>query len=221
MNTKYTFYCTYFEYGKFYKTIYEKVLKRDDYINNTLIEYLSNKIYNYYISGEIFDLVIIYKEKTDKEVSDITLIKTVEGRLIFDDDTNYQLMKIKSENYNTLKEIEKLKTEQKVLEKRNYSSIWIDPFGESYNVGFAEHNEFASKWIRENLGKEIWQQILHSYGTYFYEVLEERGWIRILGWTDPPTFVYNSINPKQKETLREYCVSNDVPYEAFPKILKT
>lgn len=48
------------------------------------------------------------------------------------------------------------------------------------------------------------------------------GWIRILGWKDPPVFVLpTQINPKQKQSLREYCFSNNVNYQDYPEILKS
>jgi len=39
------------------------------------------------------------------------------------------------------------------------------------------------------------------------------GWARILGWTDPPTFVLpNKIGPKLMKAIKDYCQSNGVKY---------
>ena len=48
---------------------------------------------------------------------------------------------------------------------------------------------------------------------YPYEELESRGWCRILGWTDPPSFVIpKKINPKLKTAIKDYCHNNGVNY---------
>jgi len=42
--------------------------------------------------------------------------------------------------------------------------------------------------------------------------LEKRGWTRILGWTDPPSFsLPTHIGPKQKKAIKD-CQSNGVDY---------
>lgn len=57
---------------------------------------------------------------------------------------------------------------------------------------------------------------------YNYEILQDKGWARILGWTDPPTFVLpNKITPKIKLALKDYCLASDVAYKDFPEILKS
>ena len=59
-------------------------------------------------------------------------------------------------------------------------------------------------------------------GKCCHEILEILGWVRILGWKDPPSFVLpNKITVKQKQVLRDYCLNNEVPYNAFPEILKS
>jgi len=50
---------------------------------------------------------------------------------------------------------------------------------------------------------------------YAYEQLQEDfGWLRILGWSDPPSFVFPlKFTPKQKIAVRDYCMREriDVP----------
>ena len=48
------------------------------------------------------------------------------------------------------------------------------------------------------------------------------GWVRILGWKDPPVFVLpDNITPKQKQSLREYCLTEKLKYKDFPEVLKS
>jgi hypothetical protein len=88
-------------------------------------------------------------------------------------------------------------------------------------VGFACHSEFATEWLEENLGKEEYRKLQLNHSKYPYEHLHDRGWSRILGWTDPPSFVLCKITPSVKISLREYCIHNSVKYEHWPNELKS
>ncbi len=105
--------------------------------------------------------------------------------------------------------------------KKEYQSVWINPYGKTYKIGFAEHNNFACHWLREN-NKEAYRHVTNSFNRYYYEYLQDHGWTQILGWTNPPTFVIPSrISPNVKNSIREYCISQKVSYEFFPEILKS
>lgn len=121
------------------------------------------------------------------------------------------------------KEGEVLRKELDVLkpkEKREYESCWVSPVGKVYQVGFAQHNEWAAEYLQENLPDE-YTKSLNSFNKYFYESLQDLGWCRVLGWTDPPTFVF-AQNPTRavKEALKEYCYRNKVDYSGWPEELK-
>ena len=106
--------------------------------------------------------------------------------------------------------------ETKIPKLRQYQSIWMDRSGVVYNVGFACHEEFA----QDILDKRD-EKLDRSEHYYAYEVLQDEGWIRVLGWCDPPVFVLpDRITPSQKTALREYCQSQNVTFTAMPEILK-
>jgi len=134
--------------------------------------------------------------------------------------------KLKASIVNLNKEAEKLRAEinkkEPVKEEKDYPSCWIDTSGTKYVVGFSCHNDFAGEWLMENKGEDWYEKHVSDSGRYDYEVLQGLGWIRILGWTDPPTFVLPAdIRPKLRDALKSYCVSNDVSYNDWPEILKS
>lgn len=118
-----------------------------------------------------------------------------------------QIEKIVLETDLIKKEIEDLKKSKTKPEKKSYPSCWIDSTGTVYTVGFACHNEFAHEWLEENITD------YKMSSKYPYEELEELGWCRILGWSDPPGFVIpKKIGPKLKTAIKDYCHNNGVNY---------
>jgi hypothetical protein len=106
--------------------------------------------------------------------------------------------------------IDNKKTESEEI-KKDYPSCWIDTAGKVYNVGFACHNEFAMEYLYEN-GNTY--DDIHSKHSYAYEMLESLGWVRILGWKDPPCFsLPKHITVKQRVAIKDYCLDNccDLP----------
>ena len=54
---------------------------------------------------------------------------------------------------------------------------------------------------------------------YHYELLQDKGWARILGWTKTPTIVLpDKITPKVKTAVKDYCLSYGLD---FPERLKS
>lgn len=94
--------------------------------------------------------------------------------------------------------------------KKDYDSCWIQPNGKVIKLGFAQHNEWAHDYLDERDGRGWFK---HRSA---YEVLQDEGWVRVLGWTDPPTWcIPMHITPKQRVAIREYCQSQgcDLPNE--------
>jgi hypothetical protein len=225
MNTKLTFYCTCLRERSFEKLIFEMstdiLCDSIDKADDILDEYIP-EIFNYYGMDIAFDWVILdYREV--EEIIPLNLIESFSGHLTFDDDYHYKLMKLKSENYDLVKEAEAIKASMKKPEEekqKKYKSVWIDLSGTIYYVGFAEHNNFAEHYLRKN-DFNTYKQAQRG-GSYYYTALEQKGWIRILGWTDPPSFsLPGRITPKQKNSLRDYCVGQGLSYQNFPEILKS
>jgi len=237
-NTKLTFYCTHFQYGRFEKIVFEIVI--DEAIDSLadakkwLNEDTIIAIYRQYDLDLVFDWIIIRYAKTSENVKNLHEIKRIDGQLIFPEK---RTRKPKSESEPTSnyfltpdqykKKLDRL-AKAKALEsgqpvpspKKEYRSCWIDTSGKTHWVGFALHNEYASNWLEKH-DNAVYKKILTAFSRYHYEELEDRGWIKILGWTDPPSFVLpDNITPKQKQTLREYCISQKVAYESWPEILK-
>jgi hypothetical protein len=151
-----------------------------------------------------------------KQIEEIKICDAIKYDLI---ESDYLKLKLK---YLTL-EIENIILKQQIIDtnkkvqvdkKQEYQSIWIDRSGNIYNVGFACHEEFAQDILNK-------RDVELEIEEYAYVVLQNEGWIRVLGWTDPPLFVLpEQITPKQKSALREYCQSQKIKYSAMPDILK-
>lgn len=250
MNTRILFYCTHVSHDGFSKIVFETILNgtlTTEEANEWVDENISTHYNNFYLEF-VLDWFVVLCEEVDAEPKETEIIKTVNGMLIFEDTIDHlyyrigkateETRQIKKETRKIKKETEKLKAQNEyqtkklkglvdgvnkiVNPKKDYPSVWIEPSGEVHEVGFANHNEFADDWFEENDPEEF-NRIHEEYtGKYPYEHLQDKGWIRILGWTDPPSFVITArITPKQKTALRDYCMGNDVPYEAFPEILKS
>lgn len=219
MNTKLLFYCTHLQYGQFEKVIFETVLSGSIEDNNEAKDWLEIQIPSLcdeFDFSLVFDWIVIGYESTELEISDTKIIKSIPGELVFETPK-------KARKPRTVKP-KVAKTEATTVDKpkkKEYQSVWIDPYGKTYKIGFADHNNFAGHWLKEN-NKEAYRHVTNSFNRYYYEYLQDHGWTRILGWTDPPTFVIPSrISPNVKNAIREYCISQKVSYEFFPEILKS
>lgn len=222
MNKLIIFNCIHFQYSKIYKIIFTTIINQDPY------EWLDNNIeyiYNKFDLTIVLDWEITSIEDTDQFImEDIRVENILEGAVIFYDNLEYQLLKEKAKGYDLIKEKERLLMAKPELsfserEKRDYESCWIDLLGKKYTVAFAEHEAFVREWLREN-DKETYEKT--EFSSCLYTILEDRGWIKIVGWADPPRFVIPSmITPSQKNALREYCIKNKVLYKYFPEILKS
>ena len=104
---------------------------------------------------------------------------------------------------------------------KEYKSAWTTPLGIIYYVGFAAHNQWAAHWLKEHNTRQ-YDHVGDNMNMYYDEALQNEGWARILGWTDPPTFVLPAtITYRMKDALREYCLEQEIPYQEFPEILKS
>lgn len=217
-NTKLTFYCTHAEYGEFKKTIFDAVLPglveiEDIYDARNWVDEEVSTIYSDFDLDLVFDWVVVDFHKTNDDVKSVNILDTVSGKLVFDDDIIKTVKKPRAKK-SKVKEFDTTP-----VKKKTYKSVWIDTLGKSYEVAFACHNDFAAHWLKLN-DKAAWKASIDS-NDYYYEILQKRGWCRILGWTSVPTFVLPSdIRPKMKNALRDYCVSNSVEYKDYPEILK-
>jgi hypothetical protein len=202
MKTKLTFFCTHCQYGGFEKVIFETVLDGNPFESTyDAREWVDSKISKFCDKFDfelVFEWVVINFEETDEDIKPVEIKKTLTGSLVFKGD---KIQKIKA----------KKSTEAKQELKRQYDSMWIDPFGKSYVVGIAQHNNFASEWLFDN-DKESYETSYHN--TYPYCVLQDKGWVRILGWTRTPSIILPiKIGPKLKTAVKDYCISNgiDIP----------
>lgn len=246
MNTKITFYCTHFQSGSFKKEVFETIVQGklkvyQHFLNDQLID----KLFNKFGFDLCFDWVVINSEETESDCFEPIIVESIDGDLIFDKNIilgikdkiveNFsELIALKDETIELLKKqiniLNKIRSldddkikrlENQIKEstptKKDYKSCWIDKSGKIYYVGFAGHEEFASNWFFKNKPEEAKRK-----GQYFYEMLGDLGWIRVMGWTNPVSFVITK-NPtvKQKQALREYCFAETVPYKDYPEILKS
>lgn len=220
-NTKFTFYITYISYGSISKAIFECVISGHPFKNSyDAREYISDNI------KELMDIVdtdcvldhividftptyeITHTFKLIKEKKCVLVTKSEYNDLI---ETYQKYIKLLKENTSLLKQIanntyEKIKTIDKV--KKEYPSCWISPSGTVHRVGHACHNDFAHEWLLKN-GWTLAQ--LCDTREYPYEILIKEGWLKIMGWSDPPNFYFPpKRTPKQIKAVKDYCQSNSV-----------
>lgn len=241
MNTKLQFYCINIDHHSFTKIVFEVILPGDCIEDRSdAVEWVDNSIskhYNDFGLDVVLDWVVLSYEQTDELIKDTEIIETIDGKLIFKDDIDFhycELGKLTSEK-NKLndeimaikKDLKKSKSKKEVKERKTYPSVWLEPGGEVHELGFAQHEEFASNWLNKN-EPEIFESRYGFNGEskyrkkYSHEILQDLGWIRILGWTDPPNFVITCrVTPNQRNSLKDYCLSTGIPYSAFPDILKS
>lgn len=110
------------------------------------------------------------------------------------------------------------------------NNAWIKPSGQFVEIGYMEHNEWASDYFEEKYGWEDYMdkidEICNGDG-YPYQALHKLGWIRLLTWSDgkskalgdcyDPRVTDNTVDPactaKQKETLMDWCMDNNFNYD--------
>ena len=143
--------------------------------------------------------------------------KSIEERKIFEEKTKSiekAIEKIKEETKKIEEETKNFKIKKTKI-KKDHASVWIEPDGTVHELSFAQHNEFASEWLQERIGLS---KMVHD-SRYPYEQLQEDfGWLRVLGWSNPPQFVFpNKLTPKQKQAVRDYCANERI---GLPERLK-
>lgn len=180
MNTRIQFYCTQISEGKFQKIIFETILEDEldeNDIENWIDEHVSDHYWEFDLD-HVLDWKLISYELTNNISRYTRIIKTIEGHLIFEDSIDYSFYligKAKFETDQIKKETRKIKKETKQLnenieryvkKKKDYPSIWIDTSGEIYEVGFANHNDFAHKWFEENEPEKFEKLNNELFGKY-------------------------------------------------------
>lgn len=206
-NTRLVFYVTHLSDREFCKTVFHTVLEGTPFVTTRdarfWIDENLNDIYEEFDLQLCFEWVVVEFFDTEENVKEVTeLDHFTNGQLVFDDNKK-QTNKPKNS-----------KTRELMVptERKTYPSVWIDTAGTVYNVGFAQHNEFASSWFKERVSAEKFAEMVHSRN-YMYEFLEEEGWVRVLGWCDPPVFsLPKKLTVKQKNALKDYCLDNGVDY---------
>lgn len=215
MSTKINFYCTHVMYGQFIKEIFEVIVDEEIHTVRDADDWLDSNIdflYNKFEFDLVFEWVILYAISSLEEPTDVKITHSVKGFLSFEAPEPIKLV-------SPINEVKELQIETK--RKREYKSAWITPHGIIYYVGFADHNQWAAHWLKRH-DRTLYDHVSDSMGMYYYEALQKEGWARILGWTDPPTFVLpDVITYRMKGALREYCLGQEVPYQGFPEILKS
>ena len=198
-----TFYITYASRSGFYKSIFEVVVNVDDdpfdrYDAHDFIDDHMSDIIELCDTDLVFEHTILNVETYigddfDYYHTPFTIIKTIKGKLTFDEfPEKVDIQKV---------EIEKI-----------YESCWIDLSGQRYQVSLAGHNRFAEEKLKE-MNYDIG---LLDDNKYYYEILQDLGWVRVLGWTrNGPSFILPlNITPSQKQSVKEYCYKNECK---FPK----
>jgi len=172
-------------------------------------------------TNELTKDTIVKTIKSDKtDIKDIEreykiLREKVEKKLLVLDKKEIELLQFENELLRKDLKLRQEELDKSKIVKKDNMSCWIDLSGTVYEVGLAEHNSFASDYLEELIGNEA----LIDYHGYPYELLQEKGWIRILGWTDPVSFVFaNKITPKQKQAVRDYCANERI---GLPEELKS
>jgi len=229
MNTKLTFFWTHTLNQSFSKTVFQVVTedKIEDKIDaQNWIDENTDTIFNDFGFEIVFDHVVMNFTETPESISDVKILETFKGELVFSDHKNTEIEELKEKikilemdleieilkrETNGIKlETEKLKKELK--KDKDYKSVWIEPDGSTHEVGMACHDEFAGEWLQDNLSDEEYDNLLDN-SQYSYENLQDRGWCRILGWTNPPTFVIpKTLTPRLKKSIKTYCQNNGVMY---------
>jgi hypothetical protein len=189
---------------KIIKTTEGRLSFEDDFVNSIIDN--KNKVD---VNSDVDDNSEIGDLNHKIKLLELELEKLKEEKELIE--INNKIDKLKKENAELEEKIKKKK------EKKDYTSAWIDPSGKKYVVAFSGHDEFAFEWLKSNDPKTL-KEKSHKYN---YELLQDKGWIRILGWTDTPTFVIEKVTPKQKITLRQYCISENVHHKDWPEILKS
>ena len=220
-NTRINFYWVYIEHDSIYKAQFETIIEGTPFESMADAEQWEEDetfaliaTYGPGVGNIVLDRVVTKYSNTTKPVSYIHVLKKLlPGRIVFTD--------IKAQNRRLKRELAKAKEPPKAvvpkIERKEYTSCWIDPFGEQFDMfGVAQHNEFAHETLEGRYKKTLSE--INDDNRYPYEILQDMGWARILGWTDPPTFVLpTKMNVSQKRAIKDYCLYERL---SFPERLK-
>ena len=201
-NTRISFYLTTLTYNRFEKVVYSGVINGTELTDiHEAKDWLAGYVDAHWFEIDvdlIFEQVVLYIKQTDSPEQEFTVIHRIPGELTFD----LPQPVIKKRKPRSVKT--KDKVEEKPKTKKDYPSCWIEPNGTEHIVDFANHNSWAWHYLLKE--DPDYKPKSHRYA---YTDLEDRGWIRVLGWTDPPTFsLPRKVTPKQRKAVMDYCQSN-------------
>ena len=106
---------------------------------------------------------------------------------------------------------------------------WIDSEGKIIEVGYMQHNDYASELLIKEMGIGEMVDMLEENNTMPYEILHKRGWVRVKikkyasikveilgGCMDLTKIMRNTKNPamnaKQMRTANRICKAHDVDF---------
>ena len=86
-------------------------------------------------------------------------------------------------------------------------SGWVDRRGTYFPVGFAEHDQWAWKYLTERYGPIEGAKKLITPRRDAHEYLEAMGWVRIMKWDglDANFILPKKMSHAQKQTVDRYC----------------
>lgn len=117
---------------------------------------------------------------------------------------------------------------------KNLDNAWLDPYGELFEVGFMEHEQWAREYLEEKeffVDEDLLKDGIKNlcYRTlekktncqYAHEYLTKNSWFRLLTWNGKdsqlvgyrwPTPI-ETLNADQESTLLEWCSANNYKFE--------
>ena len=204
-NTKIEFYITYVSNAIFYKSVFIVVIRGHHYEKNLCMNWISDNIMdimNEVNADIVFDHVVIKFKPSHYKESSIQVVETLPGKLVFKKNVHST-----GRSYKKLKSVvEKIETST-IEVKKDFPSCWIELNGKIHVVGHACHNDFAWEYLTKT--EKLTTDKILGMGNYPYVVLENMGWIKVSGWTNPPSFTFpERITPKQRTSVKEYCQEN-------------
>lgn len=219
MNYEIKFYIIGMGYGAFERLNYSVVLSKDSFDDKPTEHEALYYLESYNIISDLqntldyssyWDFDVTRVINTTQKPTQPVLLSSENGKLIFSDD----LKRIKDTVAKETRELiakeakrEEAKKEEVKVERKVYPSIWMEPNGTIHQVGFAQHNEWAHEYFEKRDGIDHYQP--KRWGGYAYEDLQDEGWIRVLGWTDPPTWSFpKTITSLQRRAIKGYCQDN-------------
>ena len=118
-----------------------------------------------------------------------------------------------------------------MVELKDLRNAWLSPHGdlivddEHFYESYAFHEQLAICIARRMLelpyGKDVMEAInkLGEFYPYAYEFLEDRGWVRLQGWSGfrVKWIVAKRLTFRQREVISEWCLVNGAEWDKVVK----